>query len=108
MKNLHSTTEGVWLERKSTQLTEEQKVLLNSNDNEKLKRELLSELRNLNNVVINDENSAIAQGIYNDKKPILKDGDIYELIAVDIQLKDEGATGIINCRVNEEHIQVRF
>jgi hypothetical protein len=54
------------------------------------------------------ESTGAAQVIYEAKKPTLKETDTYQLIAVNMQLVDTNGNGIINCRINGEHIQVRF
>lgn len=106
MKNLQSTTEGTWIELKQVQLTEEQKTLLNSNDeaNTEAVTALLAEIKSLREVVAQEEDSALAQVKYEEVKPTLKETDIYQLISFDITDNN----GILNCRVNGEHKQIRF
>jgi len=78
MKNVQSTVEGVW---KSL----DEKGELTEND-------------------IRLANDAYAQN-----KPTLTSDDSYKLISADVLIDDDSAvSGIINCRINGEHEQVRF
>lgn len=45
-----------------------------------------------------------ANAKYNLVKPTLKDTDVYQLISIDMV----DNKGILNCRVNGEHKQIRF
>jgi len=78
MKNVQSTVEGVW---KSL----DEKGELTEND-------------------IRLANDAYAQN-----KPTLTSDDSYKLISADVLIDDDSAvSGIINCRINGEHEQIRF
>ena len=47
--------------------------------------------------------------LYESVKPELEDGDEYQLIACDVHRDRAGVLhGILNCRVNGEHVQKRF
>jgi hypothetical protein len=107
MKNLQSTIEGSWIELKEVTLTEEQLAILAS-DNEEAKAVLIAEIKAEREVEAAQKDVIIALAKYNEVKPILKEGDTYELIAMDITIKNEFAFGILNCRVNGEHKQIRF
>lgn len=106
MKNLQSTVEGTWVELKQVQLTEEQKTLLNSNDeaNREAIKALLAEIKSLREVAAPKKDATLAQEKYEEVKPTLKETDVYQLISFDIT----GNNGILNYRVNGEHKQVRF
>lgn len=106
MKNLQSTVEGTWVELKQVQLTEEQKTLLNSNDeaNQEAIKALLAEIKSLREVEAQEEDVVLAQAKYEEVKPTLKETDVYQLISFNIT----GNNGILNCRLNGEHKQVRF
>ena len=106
MKNLQSITEGTWVELKQIQLTDEQKILLSSKDeaNKEAVTALLAEIKSLKEVVAQKKDAALAQAKYERVKPRLKETDVYQLISFDIK----GNNGILNCRVNGEHKQVRF
>ena len=106
MKHLQSTIEGTWIEIKQVEVTEAQKTLLASKDenDREAKKSLALELKEAR------ESEAIAADVtkanakYNEVKPTLKDTDVYELIMMSII----GESGVLNCRVNSEHLQVRF
>ena len=106
MKHLQSTIEGTWVEIKQIEFTKAQKTLLSSKDesDREAKKSLALELKEAR------ESEAIAADVtkanakYNEVKPTLNDTDVYELIAIDMF----DNTGILNCRVNSEHLQVRF
>ncbi|WP_292892584.1 hypothetical protein [Nonlabens sp.] len=106
MKNLQSTIEGTWIELKPIQLTGEQKTLLNLNegaDKEAVKA-LLGEIRASRGVTAQEGDIALAEAKYKEVKPTLKGTDVYQLISFNIG----GNGGILNCRVNREHRQIRF
>jgi NRPS condensation-like uncharacterized protein len=103
MKTLHSKIEGTWIELKKVQLTQEQKDLLKSKDQEtinyvKSKREVAAEL----------SDAEIAQAKYNEVKPVLTEDDTYDFIAVDLEIDEDSVSGILNFRLNGEHKQTRF
>jgi len=80
--------------------TEEEKIILKGDSKEAKKAIIDGRYR--------DVDPAVAQSlqvIYDANKPILKDGDVYQLIGADI---NEDGNGIINCRVNGEHQQIRM
>ena len=110
MKNLRSTTEGTWVEIKPVILTEEQETLmvsLNESDRE-AKIALIEEVKSKREVVAKKADKKLAISKYNEVKPALEETDVYELIAMDIVVSEKSTTGILNCRVNGEHKQIRF
>ena len=110
MKVIQSTVETIWKEIVKIELTSEEQTLIFSTneENEVAKKALIDRVKSERELELDVETSAIAQAIYEANKPTLKSTDTYQLIAVNMQLEGEVGTGIINCRVNEEHIQVRF
>lgn len=110
MKNLQSISEGTWVELLPVTLTEEQKTLLNSNnvkDKSKID-ELFKYIKSQREVALALEDEAIAESIYTANKPVLEEGETYELISVNMTLTEGSASGIINFRINGEHKQIRF
>lgn len=107
MKQYQSTTEGVWIELKPVSLTEEQKALLMStNESDKeAKKSLMEEIKTQREGSVEAEKQTELTALYNSKKPELKPEDVYQLISADV---NENLSGIINCRVNGEHEQIRF
>jgi hypothetical protein len=110
MKNIQSTTEGTWVELVPVELTESEKTLLTStNEQDKeAKAELIAEIKTRSEKVLVKAESDKAKAIYLNLKPTLKETDIYQLISVNMTLDGETGTGIVNCRVNGEHKQIRF
>lgn len=107
MKQYQSTTEGTWIERVRVELTEEEKTLLRStNESDELnKKELMDKIKSDSQKEVSSKKATELTKLYNAVKPKLKEGDVYQLIAIDVT---ENNSGILNCRVNDEHVQVRF
>lgn len=109
MKNIQSTIEGTWYEVVKVELTEAEKTLLASKDsnNEQAQQALRQDISNRSKQSIPSSEIQTAQSIYNQHKPVLEEGDTYQLISADIILGGDN-NGIINCRINGEHKQIRF
>lgn len=110
MKILTSNTEGVWLSPTFTQLTAEEHVILQSEKETDAvaKAALLETIKTNRETPASTEDAAEGQIVYEFHKPILKETDIYQLIAVDLRIDGLNKNGIINCRINGEHKQIRF
>lgn len=110
MKVIQSTLETIWKEIVKIELTSEEQTLIFSTneENEVAKKALIDRVKSERELELDVETSAIAQAIYEANKPTLKSTDTYQLIAVNMQLEGNAGTGIINCRVNGEHRQIRF
>lgn len=102
MKNL-SLVDNNWIERKNPNITpEEQAILEDTGENNKeTRKNLIITIRGRTLVPASIENATVAQNIYDQHKIVDS-----VLIAADISLPD--GHGIINCRVNNDHKQVRF
>jgi fibrillarin-like rRNA methylase len=107
MKQYQSTVEGVWVEFKSVELTDEERSILASNQqsDQEAKEQLIQSIKSRSIVLAGDEESSELTAIYNSNKPELKESNTYELISVNV---DSNFNGIINCRINGNHTQVRF
>lgn len=110
MKTVRSTVETIWKEIVRVELTENELALIRSNSEEdKVARNaLIDRVKSEQEVTLDEDSTILAQSIYEYNKPTLKENDTYQLIAVDIHLDGEVGKGIINCRINGEHKQVRF
>lgn len=110
MKILQSTTEGIWIELKPVELTEEQRLLFRSTNESDAtaKSELMDTIRTQRELPAQQEDEVIATSKYDEIKPTIKQGDVYQLITCDVSIGNGISTGILNCRVNGEHIQIRF
>jgi hypothetical protein len=98
MKNLSSQVEGVWIE--SLQASEAQIETLQNGTNEE-KKAVITALKG----TPSNADIAKANEVYNLHKP---QDDNYSLIACDLTIQGEEVSGIINCRINGEHQQIRF
>lgn len=59
-------------------------------------------------VTVSEEKSIELSAIYQSNKPFVKDDDIYQFIGANISQNDNQVWGILNYRVNGEHLQFRF
>lgn len=59
-------------------------------------------------IAVSEEKASELSAIYQSNKPLLQDGDSYQFIGANVSQDSEQSWGILNCRVNDEHIQVRF
>lgn len=109
MKNLQSIEEGKWVEQVSVQLTDAEKALLESFDHSDEKLALIEKIKTDSKKSVSATIASKAKAKYNEIKPSLKQTDVYELISADFQYNDTNIVlGILNCRVNGEHKQIRF
>jgi hypothetical protein len=109
MKNLQSTTENNWVEIKQVVLTQEEKELQRSTSetDKEAKKALMERIKAEREVVADEADVVLAQAAYDSIKPVLKEGDTYQLIAANFTINN-GVKGILNCRVNGEHKQFRI
>lgn len=110
MKQLQSSVENTWIQINNVALTDEQKTTLSNISPEKKdeRKAIQLEIKALREGIASDSDVVIAQNLYASNKPKLKETDKYELIAVNISIDGSTGTGIINCRINGEHKQIRF
>lgn len=111
LKNIQSTEEGNWFELVPVEFTESERAILFSNDEENAtaKEALLEKIKTESKKSVTSSIVTKAKAKYNEIKPTLSSKDVYELISVDFVLDDkEFISGILNCRVNGEHKQIRF
>ena len=109
MTNVQSTVEGEWFKFNRVFLTQTQRELLNSQnpEDEEAKFTLMEEIKGLRYTALTTEESEKYIELYNKNKPTLVESDVYELISCDISFERK-TSGIINCRVNGDHKQIRF
>ena len=111
MKILQSTTENVWVEIKKIELTLEEKELQRStseNDKE-AKRILITRIKNEREAIAEEDDIILAQNAYDSIKPELEENQTYRLISSHFVINNNNVTsGIINCRINDNHIQRRL
>ena len=109
MKNYKSITEETWVEVLKVELTEEQKALMDSTNEEdrEAKIALAQSIKDQREAQLPEDKVAELVSFYNTIKPVLKEADVYQLISADISESD-AFKGILNYRVNGEHIQIRF
>lgn len=110
MKQYQSTEEGNWIEILNVDLQEEYtqlRQMMESGDHEGVKA-LSDSIKAKKEAVVTGQEAAALQAFYESKKPALAEGETYQLIAIDMTGEAGAYTGILNCRVNGEHVQVRF
>lgn len=111
MKTFQSTTENSWIELLPVPLTKEQRDLSRSQKEEdtEAKIELAQLIKSQREGIVELGKIEELNNFYNSVKPELKQTDEYQLIAIDLSEKEESMfVGILNCRVNGEHKQIRF
>jgi hypothetical protein len=111
MKNYKSTQEGNWIEILSVTLTKEQRDLITSKKEEdrEAQNELSQLIKSQREGIVELVKSEQLSNLYDTLKPELKETDEYQLITIDLSEKQEGKfVGILNCRVNGEHKQIRL
>lgn len=110
MKNYQSTQEGLWVELLNPDLTQEMvlvKELIEEKRFDALK-ELQEAIRLQREDPVTVEKSEELTQFYLTKKPSVPEGKAYQLISMDVTDSGDTLNGILNCRVDGEHIQVRF
>lgn len=111
MKNLQSIEEGKWVEIVSIKLTETELELLKSNNivDVDAKKALTEKLQTEGKKSVSASIASKAKSKYNQIKPALKEEDVYQFIAAVFQYDESNIVkGILDCRINEEHVQIRF
>ena len=111
MKNFQSIEEGAWVEMLSVPLTKEQVQLRISRKEEdaEAKKELAELIKSQREGSVPSKKKKELTAFYNSVKPETKESDTYQLISIGLIEKEEGVySGILNCRVNGEHKQIRF
>jgi hypothetical protein len=110
MKTYQSVEEGTWVELLPVQLTKEQRDLMRSQKEEdtEAKQELSSWIKSQREGSVPTKKKNELKAFYNSVKPELKENDTYQLISINLSEKEDKFVGILNCRVNGEHKQVRF
>jgi len=110
-KNLSLKKEGSWVELQKVELTEEQKTLLKSTDekDKEARKDLMTTIKEQREKKATKADIDKVQPVYDKYKPELKETDKYQLIGCNATIADNGSIrGIINCRVNGDHKQIRF
>jgi hypothetical protein len=109
MEIFQSTIENKWVKINKIEVTEtEQELLRSKNEEDKVaKLELMQTIKSKRHTNLTATKSKEFVDFYNKVKPALKETDNYQLISMDISKTDK-LSGILNCRVNGEHKQIRF
>lgn len=110
MKNYQSTQEGTWVEILNPDLTQEHKLmqeLIEEGKHDAIK-ELQDAIRVQREGTVDSKKESELNALYQTHKPTIEEGVAYQLIAMEVFETKDGFGGILNCRVNGEHIQVRF
>jgi hypothetical protein len=111
MKNFQSTAETVWIEQLKVELTESERELMRSQneENEEARNALFERVKAEREQLVTEEKNLSLNTFYNTIKPAIKDTDTYQLIACNcIEVTAGFYSGILNFRINGEHKQIRF
>ena len=111
MKNLQSIEEGKWIELVSIELTKTEAELIKSNNTVDIdaKNALVEKLETEGKKSVSATIASKAKAKYNQYKPVLKENDVYQFIAAVFGFDGTNIVkGIIDCRINDEHVQIRF
>lgn len=110
MKTYQSIIEGTWIELLPVQLTEEQKALMISikEEDKEAKKSLMENIKSQREGLVDIKKEGELNSFYNSVKPELKQKDVYQLISINVSERGDNFTGILNCRINGEHKQIRF
>ena len=112
MKRYLSKKEGEFIELVNIELTKEQKNLIKdtSEENKEARKNLFRHIKEQREQ--REQNEEIINNLidfYNSKKPELKENDEYVLLTISItEIEENIYRGILNCRVNGKHKQIRF
>lgn len=108
MKNYKSQIEGEWFSLVNYTPTEEQLTILKTMPTTEegviLRAQTLDALNVASTKAVSNNEKAELVALYNAHKPVLKEGDAYVFIDMNVS----GSNGILNCRVNGEQKQIRF
>jgi len=109
MEIFQSTIENKWVKINKIEVSEtEQELLRSTNEEDKVaKLELMQTIKSKRYTNLTTTKSKEFVDLYNKVKPVLKETDNYQLISMDVSKTDK-LLGILNCRINGEHKQVRF
>jgi hypothetical protein len=109
MENYQSTIEGKWVKINNVETTEtEQELLRSTKEEDKVaKAELVETIKSKRFTTLTATKSKEFVDLYNSIKPALQETDEYQLISIDV-CKTDRLSGILNCRINGEHKQIRF
>jgi hypothetical protein len=111
MNRYNSTSEFVWVKFLQTQLSDEERQILHPRS-KSTPAEIAAAraaIDSRSRIPATEQETERLNTFYNNIKPTLKEDQVYSLISVDITESTNGAyRGILNCRINGEHRQVRF
>jgi hypothetical protein len=109
MENFQSTIENQWVKINKVEITEtEQELLKSTKEEDKVaKSELLETIKLKRFTTLTAIERVEFVNLYNSIKPTLQEADEYQLISIDVS-KGNTLLGILNCRINGEHKQIRF
>ena len=110
MIHIQSTNGTEWFQILTpVELTEEQQSILDTQQDEEAILEIVELQRNSSRKLLRDFQFKHERELYEIHKPIIKENEVFELLAVDIvKVKGSPMSGIINYRLNGEHKQIRF
>jgi hypothetical protein len=109
MKNYKSEVEGTWVEQTNYFATQEELAAIENAKTEKSKKTLIAKLQEKYTLPVEEAKLEVLNAIYAQFKPVLKDEkDVYQLMTINIFEENGKHKGILTCKVNGEHKQIRF
>lgn len=110
MKNYRSTQEQIWFEVLHPDLTQEHELM-----QELIKENKADAIKKLKETIkvqcegqVGATKAKELNALYERHKPTIEEGISYQLITMDVFENENVFSGILNCRVNGEHLQIRF
>lgn len=104
-----SVGENKWLKILEVVLTEEQLEILklDYSENKEAIDEIYDYINSNNKVEPSESEIVVLLDLYNSIKPKDFNG-IYSFIDMNVTIDNEEPRGLLNCRIGEEHLQIRF
>lgn len=92
------------------ELSQDQKLLLKSKDDLHFesKLALLAWIESESIKEVSSDEQLQLEELYESKKPAIQDGDFLDLISVETEFNGSTYRGILNYRLNGQHVQKRF
>lgn len=109
MRNYKSEVEGTWTEQTNYSATTEELEAIENAKTEASKKNLFNKIKAKQALPVDEDKLEVLNAIYAQFKPVSEDEkDVYELMTMNIFEENSRYKGILVCRVNGEHKQIRF
>jgi hypothetical protein len=106
MKKYKAINESIWVQIIDVTITEGEALILNSGTEEQIAAlEEDIKLRSTPTNVVGEELANLL-AVYNEYKPTLKEGDVYDLISFNVAMSAEKRMGAYNYKLNKNIVNV--